>query len=56
MNRRVNGYIYIYIYIYIYKCDILKVAPGEAKLPDIQLIIYGKEKLVNWQMPEVNHS
>lgn len=38
------------------KCDILKVAPGEAKLPDIQLIIYGKEKLVNWQMPEVNHS
>ena len=27
------------------KCDILKVAPGEAKLPDIQLIIYGKEKL-----------
>ena len=63
-----DKYIYIYththIYIhthththtYIYICDILKVAPGEAKLPDIQLIIYGKEKLVNWQMPEVNHS
>ena len=49
MGRRVNGEIKNI-------SDILKVALGEPALPDSQQIIYGREKLGNCQMPEVNHS